>query len=280
LRRVTLRPCNTGFDEKMKAKLLGIVIVRSERGAAWLNRFFEPLSWVFFILMLGASFMSLRGVYLFYTTGSCNGVNSSAFCVFDPTGKNNDVSTTAKCTIKPKTASGLSLEGVNLTSFPVLNPTAPAKIVMIGCYHCDYTREAYPPLMNLIRKYNPSFTYISYPTKEKDDHFSRLSYCVNKLAPQKYWQFNDQMFTGDKANLDDPAYIDKMLTNLEIDAPTVNACISADQTKTDVSKQLDEAVKSGFYGTPTIFINSQVFVGPKPPRVYAIALEGLLYWLK
>ncbi len=24
LRRVTLRPCNTGFDEKMKAKLLGV----------------------------------------------------------------------------------------------------------------------------------------------------------------------------------------------------------------------------------------------------------------
>ena len=35
-----------------------------------------------------------------------------------------------------------------------------------------------------------------------------------------------------------------------------------------------------FMGTPTIFINGQGFVGPKPPRVYAIALEGLFYWLK
>ena len=44
-------------------------------------------------------------------------------------------------------------------------------------------------------------------------------------------------------------------------------------------QQLDEATKTGFYGTPTIFINGQSFVGPKPYRVYAIALGGLLYWL-
>jgi len=38
--------------------------------------------------------------------------------------------------------------------------------------------------------------------------------------------------------------------------------------------------KTGFYGTPTIFINGKAFVGPKPYRVYAIALKGLFYWLK
>ena len=91
-RRVTLRPCNTGFDERMKAKLLGVVIVRSERAAMWLNKNFELLAWFFLILTLGSAFYSVRGVYLFYTTGSCNGVNDTGFCVFDPTGENNQVS--------------------------------------------------------------------------------------------------------------------------------------------------------------------------------------------
>ena len=76
LRRVTLRPCNTGFDEKMKAKILGTVITRSEASARFLNKYFEPLSWVFFILLLGSSIWSVRGVYLYYTTGSCNGLNA------------------------------------------------------------------------------------------------------------------------------------------------------------------------------------------------------------
>ena len=78
-RRVTLRPCNTGFDEKMKAKILGSVITRSETAARLINKNFELLSWIFFILMLGSSIWALRGVYLFYVTGSCNGLTRLLF---------------------------------------------------------------------------------------------------------------------------------------------------------------------------------------------------------
>ncbi len=39
-RRVTLRPCNTGFDEKMKARILGTVITRSETAAVFINKNF------------------------------------------------------------------------------------------------------------------------------------------------------------------------------------------------------------------------------------------------
>ncbi len=46
-RRVILRPCDTGFDEKLKARILGSVIMRSETAARILNRNFELLSWVF-----------------------------------------------------------------------------------------------------------------------------------------------------------------------------------------------------------------------------------------
>src|SRR5512147_569056 len=72
-RRITLRPCNTGFDEKMKAKILGFVIVRSEGAAMVLNRYFEALSWAFFIILMASSIYSARSLVLFYTTGSCNG---------------------------------------------------------------------------------------------------------------------------------------------------------------------------------------------------------------
>ena len=43
LRRVTLRPCNTGFDQKMKAKILGSVITRSEFAARLISKNFELL---------------------------------------------------------------------------------------------------------------------------------------------------------------------------------------------------------------------------------------------
>ena len=221
LRRVTLRPCNTGFDEKMKAKILGVVITRSEGTARFLNRYFEILSWVFFILLLASSIWTVRGLYLFYTTGSCEGLNSTSFCVFDPTGSNNKISSGEGCNASPVTESDLSLKGVNLTGFPVLNSTSPDKIVMIGCYHCDYTRSTYPIISDLVNRYHVSFTYFNYPVKESTDYFTNLSYCVNQQAPDKYWKFNDIMFSGDKARLDDNAYINKTLDDLGIDSSLI-----------------------------------------------------------
>ncbi len=279
-RRVTLRPCNTGFDEKMKARLLGVVITRSESAAVVLNKNFELLSWIFFVLLMASSFWFVRGVYLFYTTGSCNGANSSAFCVFDPTGANNQVSTIQKCTTKPATESGLSLEGVDISTYPALNPSAREQVVMIGCYHCDYTRKAYPMIRALVKRYNAGFTFFNYPVKEETDYFTRLSYTVYKVAPEKFWEFNDLMFTGDKADLDNPAHIDEMLVGLGLDPQAIVALADDPLTETAVKAQMDEAVKTGFYGTPTIFIHEDAFVGPKPYRVYAIALKGLLYWLR
>lgn len=278
-RRVTFRPCNTGFDVKMKSRILGSVINKSERAAVFLNRHFELLAWIFFLLLVSAGFLGVRGLFLFYTTGSCNGLNSSAFCVFDPNGSNNQVSAGAGCSVKPKSEAEVSLAGVDLTGIPVINQNASEKIVMIGCYHCDYTRKTYPMIRDIASRYHASFTFFNYPVKEKNDYFTRLSYCAYQQDPQKYWVFNDLMFTGDKSQLDSDAYITSLLTQAGLDANQVKYCTSDTQTAAAIQKQLAEIQKTKFYGTPTVFINDKAFVGPKPYRVYAIALKGLLYWL-
>jgi protein-disulfide isomerase len=280
LRRVTLRPCTTGFDEKMKAKILGVVIIRSEKGARFLNKYFEVLAWIFFILLLASSIWTIRGLYLYYTTGSCEGLNSTNFCVFDPAGSNNQTSSGQGCASSPASEDTLSLKGVNLSGLPALNPTAQDKIVMIGCYHCDYTRPTYPIIRKLVDRYHVSFTFFNYPVKETSDYFTNLSYCVNQQSPDKFWRFNDAMFTGDKKQLDDPTYVNNLLTGLGINTGLVQFCTSDPQTVAAVTAQKREMQKTKFYGTPTIFINGKAYVGPKPERVYTIGLEGLFFWLK
>jgi protein-disulfide isomerase len=281
LRRVTLRPCNTGFDEKMKAKILGFVIVRSEGGARLLNRFFEPLSWVFFMLLMASSIWSLHSVYLFYTTGSCNGLNQTGFCVFDPNGASNQVSGLVQtCKVNPPTQADLTLKGVDLSGFPVLNPAAPDKIVFIGCYHCDYSRETYPLVRQLVEKYQVSFTFQNYPVKEPTDYMTRLGLCAYQQDQAKYWKMNDTFFATDKANLDDTAWMQTTLKGLGFDMPKLNLCVAAPATETLAKQQMEEMAKTKFFGTPTVFINGEATVGPKPYRVYAILLRGLFYWLR
>ncbi len=119
-----------------------------------------------------------------------------------------------------------------------------------------------------------------YPVKEDTNYFSELQYAVYQVAPEKYWEFNELMFTGDMALLDDPAHIQQILAQAGIDAAKVDAVMKDPATAEAVEAQMDEINKTGFFGTPTVFIKNQFFVGPKPYRVYAIALKGLLYWLK
>ena len=60
----------------------------------------------------------------------------------------------------------------------------------------------------------------------------------------------------------------------------MNRCLNDPVTKNAVDWQMEEVLKTEFFGTPTVFIGNQAFVGPKPYRVYAISQNGLLYWLK
>jgi len=278
-RRVTFRPCNTGFDEKVNAKILGSVINRSEPAARIINKSFEPLSWVFFILLMGSSIWSVRGLYLFYVSGSCNGANATAFCVFDPTGKNNQItSIDGGCPVVIPTVKDLTLTGVDLTGFPVKNADSKDKIVFVGSYGCDYTRETYPLVRALAFKYNISFTYLDYPVKETSDLLSRVGYCAVQQNPDAYWKLNDILFATDKANLADAAFIQTTLTGLGLDAASITTCASSAQTKATIKNQLQQVKNTKFFGTPTVFINGAPLVGPKPYRVYAIMLRGLWYW--
>ncbi len=280
-RRVTFRPCNTGFDEKVKAKILGKLIMRSEKLAAFISKRFEILAWMFFVIFLAASVFAVRGLVLFYTTGSCNGLNSAAFCIFDPSGANNEISSLDEtCSVKPKTVNDLTLDGVALDTFPALNPESSNRIVFIGCYSCDYSRETYPLITRLADRYQTDLVYLEYPVKLHSDYLNKVGYCAYQQDGEKYWQMNDVFFSTEKENLEDRQFIENSLTDLEFNMNAMDTCVNDPQTQAIVEQQMEEIRGTNFYGTPTIFIGEDVFVGPKPYRVYAISLKGFFYWLR
>jgi hypothetical protein len=265
----------------MKAKILGKVIMRSEKLAAFISKRFEILAWMFFVIFLAASAFAVRGLVLFYTTGSCNGINSEAFCVFDPTGANNEVSSLDEsCTVKPKTISDLTLEGVDLETFPALNPEMSNRIVFIGCYSCDFSRKTYPLITRLAERYRTDLVYLEYPVKLNSDYLNKVGYCAYRQDAEKYWQMNDLLFSTDKSNLENRQFIEDSLSGLGFDKTAMDACVNDAQTESTVQQQMEEIRGTNFYGTPTIFIGNEVFVGPKPYRVYAISLKGFFYWLR
>ena len=74
-RRITLRPCETGFDQKMKMNLVGKLSTRSKRAASFVYRRFELISWVFTIIMIASLVLTVSSLYNIAAYGTCDPVS-------------------------------------------------------------------------------------------------------------------------------------------------------------------------------------------------------------
>ncbi len=277
-RRVTLRPCNTGFKEKMQSKILGKLITRSPRLAKAVNHHFELLAWIFFILSIASTAWVIMDVYNVYVYGNCNGLNSTGFCAFDPQAENSAVSAVATkpCSLTPPKESDLSLNKTDLSSFPTENTKAKSKVVFIGCYLCDYSRQAYPLIKKLVKENNVQYTFALYPTKTGSAYLTAYMDCAYKQDSHKFWQWNDAMFSSDKNDLLKASYVENLLSKNGYDVGRIKACVKNSKTTDLVNYQINQLTNTGIYGTPTVFINGKAFVGPKPYRVYEFGLKPFI----
>ena len=71
-RRITLRPCNSNFDQKMNGKIVGKLINKSPRSARFVNRNFELLSWIMVVVFFISMIYSGYAIYNLGVHGTCN----------------------------------------------------------------------------------------------------------------------------------------------------------------------------------------------------------------
>jgi len=278
-RRVTFRPCNTDFKEKIKGRIVGKLLNRSVFAAKIFNKHFEIFSWLFLVLMVGSTFWVIKGSYNYYLYGSCNGLNKSGFCAFDPKGENNKVTAiNATCGVEEKTEENVTLKDVDLSGFSSRDVGSKDTVVLIGCYECDYTRKTYPDIQKLVREEKTNYIFAHYPAKEQTNYLSEIGYCVSKEYGERFWAFNDYLFAVDKVEIYEADYMEKILRNFDFDIGKINECADNPETKTEVERQLGELNKTHIYGTPTVFINGKAFVGPKPYRVYERAIKKFIFF--
>jgi thiol-disulfide isomerase/thioredoxin len=79
--RATLRPCHTGFDQRMKAKITGKLFKRSPRTAGFVHRHFEAISWFFTAIMFISLGYTAYGLYNLVVFGTCDPVTGQ--CPFN-----------------------------------------------------------------------------------------------------------------------------------------------------------------------------------------------------
>lgn len=270
-RRVTLRPCNTGFDQKMKGLILGKLMNRSLFLTKIVNRYFEVFSWSLVIITLVSFVLVVQSLYFFYMYGSCNGLNQTGFCVFDPTGQNNkltQIGPQGVCPVVEPSSKTIQIETLDLTQFPSINENAKESVIFFGCFGCEYSRKAYPLIKRLQERNEVNVTYVHFPSKDKTDYIPKVMHCAWKEDSTKFWSLNDALYTAPIEHLENKEEIDKLIIASDFNMTEIETCTGSSQTQAYINDLLKTYSETGIYGTPTVFIKDTVLVGPKPYAVY------------
>jgi hypothetical protein len=269
-RKTTFRKCNSDLDKRLKSQIVAKVMNKSPKTARFVYRYFEILSWIFTIAMIVSLVYTVIGGYNYYQYGNCNGPNQEGFCIFDPLGENVKYSNVqeATCSTDEKTEKTLTLSNVDINLFPQVNRGAENQVLFIGCYACPYTRSAYPDIQRLSNEQNVNFVFAHLPVKDGTLFISNIVNCVAKIDEQKIVPLNNLLFEMDTNSLNEKDNLFDAVERLGLNKTEIETCAMLNKTSELSQKQFDEIKKTGVYGTPTVFINGEAVVGPKPFRVY------------
>jgi len=146
-RRLTLRKCTTGLDQRLKAIVTGRLVASHPGTARFLHRHLEVLAWLFVVLVMGSTVSVGYSFYNFYRYGHCSGPTGTGFCVLDQSGERRRYSSIVTGHRGETVTPG---DGGN----PSLGPAgAWVTIIEFGSYTCPYTRASEPMARDIVRRH-------------------------------------------------------------------------------------------------------------------------------
>lgn len=81
-KNITFRPCDTGFDKKIKGQILGSIVNKLPNLAKNVNRHWKLLSWILTILFFASLFFSVKAIYNLTIHQTCTPTNPQS-CILN-----------------------------------------------------------------------------------------------------------------------------------------------------------------------------------------------------
>lgn len=268
-RRVTLRKCTTGFDNRVKATVVGRVMRTHPGAARLLHRHLEILAWSFVLAFAGSGSYLAYGFYNFHHYGSCYGPVRRGFCVFDPSGRRSRYSgITTRYGGRPVVPG----DGGG----PALGPPgAPVTVIEFGCYTCPYTRQSAPMVDGILARHPVGirFVYRHFPLDA-----SGSATCEAEVGPHagatraavaagcagaqdRFWDYHRQLLSRPEALLTCDGLV-RLASELGMDDSRFARCLTELAMQEAVQADFDDGVRAGLYGTPTFYVNGARLVAP------------------
>lgn len=264
-RKLTLRKCESGLDQRLKASVSMRILERHERLGRLVFKYFELISWALLIVTIVSLFFAGAGLYNYAVFGNCYGPEAKpyTFCPLDPASYHGNIT-------------GVPAVG----SSPFIGPeNAKVKVIEIGCFSCPYTREAEPFVIQLLSEYDGriQFAYKRFPlpTHAYSTDAAVASVCAEKQGA--FWDIAAILFERQASwRKLGSAEFPKYAQELGLDMNSFNSCKASAEALAQVEKEKKEGLAIGIYGTPTFFVNGKYVVAPQSYQELKVLVDEAL----
>ncbi len=273
-RKLTLRKCETGLDQRIKAQVTGSLMSMNQGIAGFVFKHFETISILFTLLFFASLAYSVYGAYNFIKYGDCYGpvtTPSSGLCIYNA--------------LAGEQTSGSGVGYNETIVFPTVgnNPSigpidAKVTIIEFGCLMCPYTKKAEPTVKELLKRYDGQILYVyrNFPLQQHPESALHAE-AANCAADQgKYWEYRDRVFQMQdtcRNSIDHLGIIKNVITELGLNKTVFDECLESGKYKLEVEQDLQDGINAGITGTPTFFINNRTIVGPKPIDAFIAVID-------
>jgi protein-disulfide isomerase len=271
-RRITLRKCTSGFDQRVNAALTGRVMRTHPGAARLLHRHLEAIAWVFVFVLVGSTGYVAYGLSNYYRYGSCYGPVQRGFCIFDPTGRRSQYSG-----IVTEYRGRATVPGDG--GAPALGAAdAPVTVIEFGSYTCPYTRRAAAAVDELLARHGEAvrFVYRQFPLDAPE---AAGPTCVEETgeahagstlaaiaagcarAQSRFWEYHRLLLSRPEA-LATCGGLVGLAREVGLDEDRFTRCLAEKSMWEQVHRDFEDGVRAGLYGTPTFYVNGAPLVAP------------------
>lgn len=143
---------------------------------------------------------------------------------------------------------------------------APVKMIVYSDFECPYCSQ-FAATMKQIEEYFKdkvviTFRHFTLPGHPQAEKAAEASECA--AEQNKFWDMHDKLFADNAAGRMSLEQFKKDAADLGLNMEAFNQCLDSGKYQAKISGQKAQGAKAGVTGTPTIFVNGDIYPGAYP----------------
>ena len=155
------------------------------------------------------------------------------------------------------------------------NPNAPVTIVEFTDFQCSSCAQAQPIIERTLAEFDGQVKLVirDFPLEKHAEAFKAAEAAEAARAQGKYWEYTALLFQHQSAFGKDK--LSEYAAQLKLDAQQFRAALDTGQFADPVQRDVQEGLRLGVNGTPTLFVNGRRIAEPSYEALKAAIEEAL-----